>query len=251
MRHLTIKEGQEFRTNEGSLCKVVSFVGRLHVAVKFLDKYGHEAVVRAQHLHSGSVKNPYHPSVIGVGFIGSGRHKPSVDRKMTPEYEAWRGILTRCYSQEYHSKRPTYVGCSVQSSWHDFQVFADWLVIQDGWRSGHKAVDKDLSVRGNNVYAPEFCSVIPESLNSIFSGGAGRNGQPKGVSWHSSKKKYIARCCDGSGKTIHLGQFTSSEEAFAAYKDFKESVIKKLALRYKSEIPRKVYDSLMAYEVSE
>ena len=51
------------------------------------------------------------------------------------------------------------------------------------------------------------------------------------------------------GKTIALGEFSTPEEAFYAYKKYKENVIKEVADKYKPLIPGKVYEALYNYEV--
>ena len=47
----------------------------------------------------------------------------------------------------------------------------------------------------------------------------------------------------------HLGLFTTPDEAFNAYKPFKESLCKQLALKWKDEIDPRVYEAMMKWEV--
>jgi hypothetical protein len=53
------------------------------------------------------------------------------------------------------------------------------------------------------------------------------------------------------GKNImkNIGYFASIEEAFSAYKNFKENYIKKIAEKYRLKIPEKLYQALMSYQV--
>ena len=46
-----------------------------------------------------------------------------------------------------------------------------------------------------------------------------------------------------------MGSFDSEEEAFYAYKEFKEQYIKQVADEYKDKIPKKLYDAMYKYEV--
>ena len=53
------------------------------------------------------------------------------------------------------------------------------------------------------------------------------------------------------GKKVRVGLFPTIESAFNAYKESKESYIKKIAQEYydRGEITERVYDALMRYEV--
>ena len=50
-------------------------------------------------------------------------------------------------------------------------------------------------------------------------------------------------------KNKHLGYFSSVEEAFKVYKEFKEEYIKQVANEVKEYIPKKLYDAMYKYEV--
>jgi hypothetical protein len=60
---------------------------------------------------------------------------------------------------------------------------------------------------------------------------------------------FIVQCNDVNGYAAKLGYFNTVEEAFLAYKTFKEKVIKEVALEYKNKIPLKLYNSLLNYQV--
>lgn len=74
---------------------------------------------------------------------------------------------------------------------------------------------------------------------------------PIGVSWDSIKKKFMSRCNNGTGKQIYLGYYPTPEQAFQAYKEYKESLIKQISKEEyeKGNIIKEVYDNLMIYEV--
>lgn len=46
-----------------------------------------------------------------------------------------------------------------------------------------------------------------------------------------------------------VGVYGTPEQAFQAYKKFKESYIKQVADEYKDKIPEKLYEALYKYEV--
>ena len=66
----------------------------------------------------------------------------------------------------------------------------------------------------------------------------------KGVSFDKARGKYQAQC-RVNGKKKHLGYFTTSQEAYAAYKRFKEYLCKKTANKWQSQIDSRAYKSMM------
>ena len=50
-------------------------------------------------------------------------------------------------------------------------------------------------------------------------------------------------------KQNFLGYYNTPEEAFQAYKQFKENYIKQVADEYKELIPEKLYNAMYEYEV--
>ena len=55
------------------------------------------------------VKDKLTPTVLGVGFVGEGRFRITINGKITSEYAVWQNMLARCYSSKYHLKNPTYI----------------------------------------------------------------------------------------------------------------------------------------------
>lgn len=135
---------------------VVKYEGAFNVSVRFIET-GYETSVRAGCIRRGDVKDPLRPVVFGIGFIGVGKHKASESGKHTKMYATWKNMLERCYSDELHSRYPTYKGCTVCDEWHNFQNFAEWMVAQD---YDGKHLDKDIKVKGNKTYSPETCSFV-------------------------------------------------------------------------------------------
>lgn len=246
MKNKKIEIGDEFSTNEGGRVVVLEYVNAQNVLVKHLDDYGYEVAVRACHMRKGRVKNPYRPSVYGVGFIGTGEYKAREGDKKTIEYVTWYNMLTRCYCPKKQEKSPTYIGCSVDERWHKFQVFAKWFHEQrrgDGWQ-----LDKDLIKGGNKVYSPETCRFIPQELNNLLTdSGRARGELSQGVTRHGNG--YRAQL-GIDGERIYLGIHSTEEQAFSVYKKSKEENIKRMANIYKDEICPLVYQSLMVYDIT-
>ena len=96
---------------------------------------------------------------------------------------------------------------------------------------------------------------IEKEINNLFVKNDGNRGKyPIGVNLYKRTNKYRAYCNIYDKKTKryknkHLGYFSSVEEAFKVYKEFKEEYIKQVANEVKEYIPKKLYDAMYKYEV--
>lgn len=144
-----------------------------------------------------------------------------------PFYKTWKSAFHRCYASEYLEKKPSYLGCSVEESWHRFMSFRPWMETQD-WEGKH--LDKDLLVPGNKVYSAENCLFVPQRVNSFISeNGSGKGKWPVGVSYNTRKRKFSA-CCYFEGKNKFLGLYDDPQEAHLSWLAFKLKLAKDLAL---------------------
>jgi hypothetical protein len=143
--------------------RIVKYVNCQHVGVEFIDT-GYMTITQSAHIIRGMVKDPLAPMVYDVGYIGIGHHMAYIDKVKTKEYSLWSGMMERCYSSRFHTKYPSYIGCTVCDEWHDFQVFCDWLEVNyvDGCD-----LDKDIKIKGNRVYSPTACMFVTKKDNSI------------------------------------------------------------------------------------
>ena len=245
MKTKQIETGDVFPTNEGGSVTVLQYQNSKAVTVKHNDTNGHIVVVQASNLRRGRVKNPYHRSIFGIGFVGVGNHLVSVNGKNAPAYKTWARMLERCYDSKLHARCPTYIGCSVHPDWHNFQNFAEWFERQywaECWQ-----LDKDLIAEGNKIYSADTCTFVPQQLNTLLTDrGASRGDLPQGVA--RDRKAYKAQI-RVDGKQHHLGTHATPEEAFEVYKLAKEANVKRMAEQYKCLIDPRVYDSLMRYAI--
>ena len=171
MRNASIKAGDAFVTNEGSAYVVIEYIDYENILIEFEGIHVHRKRTTSRWIRSGQIKNPYHASVHGIGYFGIGNYVGSriVDgvQIRTQEYEAWCGMLKRCYCPRTHVRQPSYIGCSVSDEWLNFQTFAEWYVNQPGYTEGWD-LDKDLLCIGNKVYSEENCTLLPRELNSLL-----------------------------------------------------------------------------------
>lgn len=145
---------------------------------------------------------------------------------MCPFYSVWKSMISRCYSQKFQSRKPTYIGCSVCEEWLTFSKFKSWMETQD-WEG--KQLDKDLLFPGNKIYSTETCVFISSDINNFILEKSNARGEwPIGVCWIGSIKKFKAGI-RFSGKTEYLGYFYSAEEAHQAWLTRKLELAKLLA----------------------
>lgn len=214
--------GTVYETNNCGKLVVVEYNGAKDVLVRFIET-GYEGVARADHIRRGFVKDPYTPSVFGVGYLGVGKHLATVDGKTTKVYDTWSHMFQRCYSTKLHARQPTYIGCSVDSSWHNFQVFGDWFDENYPADNNDYQLDKDLKVIGNKTYSADNCLFVSRGVNSfLLDCGAARGEYLIGCNYDKSRGKFMAWCSNPfTGKRDNLGRFPDELSAHLAWRSKK------------------------------
>lgn len=180
------------------------------------------------------IKNSKTPRKLfyGVGIIDVPyrvRHRDTHGSMATcPFYQKWSSMLQRVYCATFLARHPTYLGCTVETTWLSLMAFRAWMETQD-WQG--KDLDKDLLDQGNKHYGPDTCLFIPQALNKLIClNGANRGIYPVGVSSEirNNKTRFQAK---GKfyGRTKNLGRFDTPEEAAEVYKQAKLAHIANLA----------------------
>lgn len=145
-----------------------------------------------------------------------------------PYYRAWKEMLSRCYSEALHKRRPTYIGCSVSEDWKYLSVFKAWMECQD-WKG--LQLDKDLLFEGNKVYSADTCVFVSQTVNKFtIDSGASRGELFIGVSRDKASGKFKAQCSNPfTRKQEYLGLFTSEQGAHIAWLKRKSELAHELA----------------------
>lgn len=157
-------------------------------------------------------------------------------------YEAWHGMMARCYSSYRQRKYPSYVGCMVDEGWLTFSNFYSW------WKENYKEewqVDKDLLVPGNKVYSSQTCTYIPQDLNTFTVGNDRSRGEwPIGVSLNKKSGLFMSMISLGDNKHKYLGSFNDPYDAHAAWHAEKVTQAEKFRALCSSIHP-KLFDGLI------
>ena len=228
--------------------KVLKYNNAKDVEIQFLET-GYRKVAKMKEVKSGSIKDPYLPSIHGVGILGT-KYPSKVNGVRTKEYALWYDMLERCYSDFYKKKRPTYEGCEVSDNFKSFEYFYEWCHKQIGFGNQNWHLDKDLLVKGNKVYSENTCVFVPAEINSLLvKSTASRGKHLIGVCWNKTNKAFKAQVSKNKGKREYLGLFNTELEAFKAYKTAKEAFVKEQANKWKDKIDTRAYNALMNYAV--
>ena len=236
------------------LMKIIEYNDANDMIVEFQDEYKAKVHAAYKEFKNSCVKNPYCPSVYGVGMLGV-KYPAKVNEQSEKEYLIWRKMLERCYDEKFKEKRSTYENVTCCSEWLYYENFYEWLHSQpnfDKWLNGERwAVDKDILIKGNKVYSPETCCLVPNNVNGLFVKQDRKRGiLPIGV--NKKGNKFQVYCHNPlTNKKECLGTFNTIEEAFYAYKQRKEKIIRQVAeSEYNNgNITEQCYKAMMNYQV--
>ena len=249
---------KQYKSKQGYIMTVIDYKWNNDVTVQFDDEFKtvkHHC--RIDRIRSGDIANPNHPTVFGVGIIGENPYPITINGVNTREYYIWHAMIQRCYDPNWkpsNAKFNSYEDCYVDKRWHLYNNFYEWVHEQDNyikWANGGFHIDKDILVKGNKVYSPETCCLVPAYVNMMFvKCDNSRTDLPLGV--YKCYNKYKVLVGDPiTNKRVYLGLYNTVEEAFFAYKNYKENLIKQVAkTEYNNgNIIKKCYESMMNYEV--
>ena len=244
--------GKICKSNLSGDFKIVKYNNKKNVEIQFL-KTGYETTVELGSIRNGEVKDPYSPSVYGIGITGT-KYPTTINGVKTKEYDLWNSMLKRCYSNAYKKQRPTYEGCEASENFKSYEYFYEWCNEQIGFNNDGNGnpfqLDKDLLIKGNKVYSEDSCVFLPQEINSLLIKREALRGKHLiGVYWDKKVSAFVARVHKNKGKQEYLGYFNTELEAFNAYKQAKESFIKEQAEKWKDKIDDRAYEALMNYEV--
>ena len=239
--------GSLVKTNNFGYLLITRYVSSREVYSKFIDT-GYEVKTTMQQLLKGNINDRLKPTVFGVGVIGECLTVDSCGNRLK-EYQVWKGMLERCYSDKFQAKKPTYKGCIVSENFVCYPYFKKWCNKQIGFDQVGWHLDKDILIKGNKVYSEDTCCFVPQEINSLLvRSNATRGKYPLGVSYLTRLGMFEASVSLG-GRNKRIGRFYNAQEAFYAYKEVKESYIKEVANKWKDRIDPRVYNALMSWNI--
>jgi hypothetical protein len=238
--------GETKFNKHGSKMTIIEYPNGDNILVKFDNGY----ITKAQYIQfkNGTLLSPYDKTICNIGYLGDFKN---INAKT---YNMWKKMLERCYDVDVQAKHPTYTRCVVCNEWHNYQNYSKWYNDNYYEIEGEvMEVDKDILIKNNKIYSPNNCVIVPSSINCLFTkNNALRGKYPIGVYFKLESNKFVAQCSipySKNRKVITLGYYSTEIEAFNAYKQFKEEIIKNIADKYKNKIPYKLYKAMYDYMV--
>lgn len=234
--------------------KIVEYNNATDIIVEFQDIFKGRVHTTYRNFINLEIKNPYYPSVFGVGITGN-KYPTKINGKHVAEYIAWHNVISRSYNKKDKTKNPTYQNVTCCEEWLSYENFYEWLHSQenfDKWLNGKRwAIDKDIVNKGNKIYSPKNCCLVPQNVNCLFTKRDNYRGDlPIGI--FKNGIEFRVHCSNPfTCKYEDLGTYQTIEEAFFVYKKRKEEIIKQVAeIEYNNgNITKKCYDAMMSYEV--
>lgn len=234
------KTGEKRIMNCGLEAEIIAYRKSNDIDVKFENGYIITGI-QYGNFKRGDVKNPYSPTVCGIGYLG----ETSIDYD---SHLKWKSMIERCYKNVGNERNKGYKNCLVCEDWHCYANFKKWY-DENYYEIENERIhlDKDILAKESKVYSPDTCVFVPEYINYIFKKNVSKNKDlPTGITRYGNRYKvYIGI----NYKRVYLGTFDSVEEAFYYYKEAKEKEIKRVADLYKDKIPTKLYVAMYNYEV--
>ena len=116
-----------------------------------------------------SIMDPYHRSVMDIGYMGDCRAKDISDYfgiYLERWIDIWRGIIKRCYGKD-PEKLKYYKNIFVSPEFHSCEYFLRWVMISN--RFGNRHLDKlcvDKDYYSANYYGEDSCVLVTPRENS-------------------------------------------------------------------------------------
>lgn len=187
----------------------------------------------------------------GIG-TNKGEYPSRNGGKHLKEYQLWVDMLKRC-GNKLHTKHLTYTGTTCSENFKSYTFFYEWCQEQVGFNlrdEKHRVwcLDKDILIKGNKLYGEDTCVFIPQRLNKLLTKADKNRGdyfigvaRPRGC-------RFVANCVKDN-INIRIGTYDTEQEAFEAYKLFKEALIKEVANEYRTQLDPRAYQALLNYTV--
>ena len=157
-----------YKTNYGDFY-VVERVTNNTVKIQFLET-GYMKIVNSSSIRGvPHIMDPYHRSVMDIGYMGDCRAKDISDYfgiYLERWIDIWRGIIKRCYGKNPdHLKY--YKDIFVSPEFHSCEYFLRWVMNNN--RFGNRHLDKlcvDKDYYSSNYYGANSCVLVTPKENS-------------------------------------------------------------------------------------
>ncbi|MGL4453116.1 MAG: hypothetical protein ACRCTZ_18295 [Sarcina sp.] len=244
------KTGEINKNTQGSTMEIVRYKNKSDIDVIFKSGYISKNKMYKD-FKSGNIKDYLYPSLLGHGIIGVGKYSKSNSQ----QYKIWSGVINRAFNKKYKSNKKTYNDVCVSGDFLNFQKFAEWF-DDNNWVGEDAQIDKDILIKGNKIYSAGNCIIVDQRINCLFTKcNKSRGDLPIGCSIRKGRNKIFVSLSVHDGeksRRVYLGTYDDKNDAFKAYKEFKENYIKDVADEYfkkYQKFPYKLLQAMYEYEV--
>lgn len=238
--------GEIRKNNKGTEMKIIAYRKGDDIDVEFLDEHHYiKEHSTYQTFKLGQIKNPFDKITFGHGYLGTDEGIWNVNTPKV-QYNTWKDMIERCCVENTKGKFSHYyddVSCCEE--WLCYKNFDEWYqknVYEIGNERMH--LDKDIKYRGNKVYSPYHCILVPQSINEQFRENRKIKDADLPYTIHrTTKGKYSV-----AYRGVSLGTFDTVEESEKAYVTAKRENIKTLVAKY-DNMPDKVKQIILNAEI--
>ena len=245
----TQRIGQTKISNQGFLMTIVDYIDSEHIVIEFNDRYKTHKIDEYTDFKKGNIQNP-NANVLYHKFIA---YKDDI--KQNPlAFEKYRAIADRCYGNQTGNNK-VYKGCQVCEEWYQFENFAKWF-NENYYQIENETMELDKDIFGNGkLYSPQTCVFITHKLNSWFTRIRTKKrprtllsqSLPIGVTIH---KRTGGTTCYRVKDLPKNQLFDDINEARKAYCNFINQQYTDYANTYKNQLPKKLYNYLVNYNMA-
>lgn len=228
------------------------------VEIEFLTT-GYRNTVFLSRVKAGAVRDPYYPSIYGVGYIGN----TYTNKDHLVLYKIWHSMISRCYN-ENDKQYPVYggIGITVDPRWHSFENYVNDVQQLDGYngklkdREGYQ-LDKDYLQQSipkcNRVYSKDTCIWLPirDNINMRTIDNKSINnfrGSYYGV-YKYGDLYYVKSYANG--KEISLGAYYDEIAACNVYNNFSKMINSNSTIPLLNDVPKMTPSEILQHMYTE
>lgn len=234
--------GGKYKNTKGLVFEVIEYYNNKNIVVMF-EKTGHTVKTNTSNIKAGCIRDPYAPSVAGVGITGeiptSYRTKEG-KIAIQPYYKAWFDMINRAYNKTISDRQRCYKNLTVTEEWLYLSNFKEWFDKHyiEGFVLSFTFLGKDI-----REYNKDTCVFIPQSINRLFDIRSDQSRDlPVGVSLLRGKNVVYGAFANNPllGRLEALGRFDTPEEAHNAWQERKHEYALALADLYRDQLDPRV-----------
>lgn len=193
--------------------------------------------------------------VCGVGINDKSLCGPTCTQRSSPtgkiylpDYDMWKGMLLRCFSEKEKLRRPGSKNPTCVESWLHRYEFQQWYfnhkVFKDT-EGNTLQLDKDILFTNNHIYGPDTSILVPNYVNAVF-----RCGTCTEFPWvyyksHLKSKPYRASVYY-HGKHYEAGSYSNALDGHLSAQLMKIYTLELLIKDYEKELwkDERVFDAI-------